>query len=182
MNNNKYVEFSVKPKNESREKVIYLVLKYVKYLFIVVTFVFGYVAFMFSNAFWFLFAFSLLFVIGLHFFQGKIYAFFDVTFVDGDVTITKVINNVKRKRILSFTHKQVEMIGKIGGETYLKYLKDKTVKKIYLSDNLTVDDVCIYINDNVDYLVILPYNDKFLVSILRYLTKQKFEKAFFDIK
>ena len=180
MNNNKYVEFNVKPKNEKREQIIMNILKVIKFIAIILAFMMFYLAFTFNNYFWILFVSLGLFALLLHYFQVKLYSFYDVIFIDGDVTITKVVNNVKRKRILSFTYKNVEMIGKMGGETYLKYLKDKTVKKLYLTDDITVNDVCIYINGTTDYLIIMPYNDRFLASILRFLTKQKFEKTFFN--
>lgn len=179
--NNKYFEFSVKPKNESREKAIKNVLFILKIIAILATVVFGYFAFMFSNLMWVFFVILLTVALVLNYFQHKFYNFYDLIFVDGDVSVSKIVNNVKRKPLIKFSAKNVDKIGVLGGQTYNLYVKDKAVKKIFISENLTERDVCFLINaTDGKTLLILPYNENLIVQILKYGSTSKLEKGFID--
>lgn len=179
--NNKYFEFSVKPKNENREKTIKNILFIVKIIAIISAIVFGYFAFMFTNFMWIPFVILVTIALVLHFFQKRVYNFYDFIFVDGDVSVYKIVNSVKRKMLIKFSAKNVDKIGLLGGQTYNLYLKDKLVKKISVSDNLTERDVCFLINaKDGKVLLMLPYNENFIVQVLKYGTSNKLEKGFID--
>lgn len=178
--NNKYFEYAIKPKNEKREKTIKDILFAIKIFFIVLTVVFGYFAFMFSNLMWLLFVVFLTVALVLNYFQHKFYCFYDIIFVDGDVSVTKVINNVKRRRLLKFSCKKIEKIGLFGGETFNRYIKDKTVKKVCVTETLSDGDVCILIDDTDKKLLLFPYEEYFLVQVLKYAGANKLEKQFVD--
>ena len=179
--NNKYFEFSVKPKNENREKAIKNVLFIIKIVVIVASIVFGYFAFMFTNFMWIPFVILVTVALVLNYFQHKLYNFYDIIFVDGDVSVSKIVNNLKRKSIIKFSAKNVDKIGVLGGQTYSLYIKDKSVKKIFVSENLTERDVCFLITTtNGKVLLTLPYNENFIVQILKYGSTSKLEKGFID--
>lgn len=178
--NNKYFEYSVKPKNEKREKTIKNILLSIKFIFIILTVIFGYFAFMFSNLMWIIFAVLLTATLILNYFQHKFYCFYDLIFIDGDVSVTKVINNVKRRKLLAFSCKKIEKIGLLGGEAYNKYIKDKSVKKIYVTESLTKDDVCMVIGDFDKKMLLFPYNEYFLIQVLKHAGANKIEKQFVD--
>ncbi len=178
--NNKYFEYGVKPKNEEREKHIKNALFAIKILFIILTVVFGYFAFMFSNLMWIFFVVFLTTALILNYFQHKFYCFYDLIFVDGDVSVTKVVNNVKRRRLISFSCKKIDKIGVLGGEVYNKYIKDKSVKKIYVTERLSPSDVCIVIGDLDKKMLLLPYDEYFLVQVLKYAGTNKLEKQFIE--
>ena len=178
--NNKYFEYAIKPKNENREKTIKNILFALKISFIVLTVVFGYFAFMFSNLMWVLFGVFLTVSLVLNYFQHKFYCFYDLIFVDGDVSVTKVINNVKRRRLLKFSCKKIEKIGFLGGETFNKYIKDKSVKKYYVTESLDGGDVCILIDDVDKKMLLFPYEEYFLVQVLKYAGPNKLEKQFIE--
>ena len=180
--NNKYFEFSIKPKNENKEKIIKNILFAIKIVDIVLTVIIGYFAFMFTNYMWIIFAVLLTIAIVLNYFQHKLYNFYDVVFVDGDISISKVINNVKRRNLIKFSAKNVINIGFLGGETYNLYLKDKSVKKIHVGENLLSGDVCFLVSKNeVKTLLLLPYNEIIIVQILKFCGTNKLDKGFIDV-
>ena len=179
--NNKYFEFSVKPKNENQEKKVKDILFVLKIIDVILTIIIGYFAFMFSNFFWILFVILLTVALVLNFFQHKFYNFYDIIFVDGEISVSIVVNNVKRRSLFKFSSRNVIKIGFLGGETCNLYIKDKSVKKIYVSEKLTQGDVCFYINKNeTKTLLLLPYNEKIIVQILKYSGLTKLDKGFID--
>ncbi len=179
--NNRYFEYGVMPKNENREKTIMTIFKVIKIIFILLLFVIGVFAFTFYNEFWILFAFLLTIVLVLHYFQCKFYNFYDFVFVDGRVSISKIINNKRRKQLISFECKTIEKIGFLDGETCNKYVKDKNVKKIYVTYTLVTKDVCFLLNTpDKKTLILFPFNEHFLVQVLKYSGNNKLDKNFID--
>lgn len=179
--NNKYFEYGVSPKNEKREKSLMTIFMTFKIIFIVLTIIMGVFAFIFSNTFWILVIFLLTIVIVLSYFQSKFYNFYDFVFVDGRVSLSKIINNKRRKPLVSFECKSIEKIGFLDGETCNKYVNDKSVKKIYVNNSLTVKDVCFLVNTTESKtLILFPFNEHFLVQVLKYSGNNKLDKDFID--
>lgn len=179
--NNKYFEYGVAPKNESKEKSLMMIFKIIKYVFVLIDVLVGYFAFMFINLLWVAFAISLTITLILNYFQNRFYNFYDLVFVDGRIAVSKIVNNKRRKYLVKFECKSIEKIGFLGGETYEKYLKDKEVKNVYVTDDLTSNDVCFLINTiNKKTLLLLPYNEYFLVQVLKYCGNNKLEKTFIE--
>ena len=178
MENSKYYEFNIAPKNENKQRLlknIFIFLQIIDVLLLAVSFI---TAFMWFNIFW---LFVLAFSVSLYFItklKAKYYNFYDVFFIDGDISVENVINNEKRKVLVRFTTKEISKIGCMGGETYNNYITTKTVKKLYTIDEYTDSDICIFIDKGEKFLLLLPYNEKFLTYILRYTSAQKLDKDF----
>ncbi len=178
MNNNKYYEFNIQPKNEKSEKFLMNFFKAFKIVSFAITIVFSFIGFFFSNFGWVVAGFFLLFGLIFLRFQHKFYNYYDLVFVDGEITVVKVRNNVSRRVLRRFSAKKITKIGFAGGETYSLYIKDKSVKKIIVTKDVTDRDVCVFCGDLDRFMVIMPFDDKFLSCIMRYTGSLKFEKNF----
>ena len=177
--NNKYFEFGVKPKNEAKELILMRLFFAIKVVFILIGIVLAYFGFMFFNVMWILCAISLTVAFVFHCFQHRYYNFYDFIFVDGNISLSIVINNKKRKYLAKFTCKNIENIGRLGGETYLKYINDKSIKKIYVTETLTQNDVCFLINStDKKTLILFPFNEYFLVQVIKYSVSNVLDKNF----
>ena len=178
MNNNRYYEFNIQPNNEKREKFLMNFFKVFKIVSFALTILFSFIGFFFSNLGWVVAAFFLLFGIIFLKFQRRFYNYYDLVFVDGEITAVKVRNNLSRFVLKRFSTKNITKIGFAGGETYSLYIKDKSVKKIKVTKDITDRDVCIYCGDVDRFMLIIPFDDKFLSCIMRFVGSLKFEKNF----
>ncbi len=173
--NNRYFEFNVKPQNESKDKTLYLTFKITKFVFILISVVFFYFAFMFDNIFWFYFVITLTITLVLWYFQLKFYNFYDFIFVDGDVSVVKIINNVRRKNLIKFNVKSIVKIGLVRSLS-TTYLNDKNIKKIYAFNKLKSNDVYILVDNGEKSILYLPYDEQFMSGVLRYNAYNKLDK------
>ncbi len=179
MNNDKYYEFNIVPKNESKELVIKKVLSLIKLIFFVLAVFFLIIA-LFVNFSWFLSAFCFIVAFVLLFFQHRFYNFYDIIFVDGFLSVVKIVNNSKRKPLIRFQVSKIEKIGFVGCDTYNFAIDDKNVKKIYAVNNETSNDVCIHVKDYEDTLIILPYDERLIYCLVKYIGSSKLEKQFVE--
>ena len=60
---------------------------------------------------------------------------YDYTFITGSVKIAKVVKDVKRFPVIAFETREIEKIGKIGTDTYDRYVSSPDIEKLVLSSN-----------------------------------------------
>ncbi len=180
MNNTSLFECTVAPKNESRERTLYLIFKIAKIVFFICTAIVGIFAFNFSNEMWILCGVFLIHSLILAYLQRKFYAFYDYSFTDGEVKFVKVINNKARKLLTKLNVKDITKLGFVSSSEFEIFLKDKECKKIYAkSKSLAEDNVYMQINQNGEKkLVIFEYNQKFLYAILKRATNKILDSEF----
>ena len=179
--NNRYFEYNVKPKNENKERFIYKILYILKLVFIILSSIAFFIAFMFDNLFWVIFTILLTATLVTWYFQLKFYNFYDFIFVDGNVSVVKIYNNTRRKNLLKFSVKSIVSIGLIGKGNYVKYHNDKNVKKIYAFNKISSKDLYFLIDNGEKFLLYLPFDEKFLSGVLRYNTQNKLEKELIQL-
>ena len=180
MNNNKYFEFNISPKNEPLQRFLNRLLFVLKIVVIIITAIIAYFAFMISNPLWFLAGFTATIAVVLHLIQLRFYNFFDLIYVDGFLSVVKVYGNVRRKTLIRFDCKSIAKIGFAGGETYYQYIKDKQVKKIYTNDSVTSNDIVLFVDDNEKRLIFIPYDERFLSNIIKMNGISKLDKSLIE--
>ncbi|MBQ3235753.1 MAG: hypothetical protein IJA97_06310 [Clostridia bacterium] len=178
MNNNKYYEFNLQPKNEAKERLFMNLFKIIKIALFILSGIFAIIALIYSDIMWLLAFITITTGFVALFFQYKFYNFYDFIFIDGFVSITKVINNQRRKQIKRFPVKTINKIGFAGGETYNLYYKDRSIKKLIITKVITDKDVCILFGEEDKFLLVMPFDDKLLSCIMRYIGSGKFERGF----
>ncbi len=179
MNNDKYYEFNIQPKNSNRELILKNVFSIVKICFFALAIFFLIIA-LYVNFSWVLFAFCLIAGLVCLFFQRKFYNFYDIIFVDGYLSIVKIINNAKRKTLLRFKVDRIEKIGFVGYTTYNNYINEKSIKKIFTVNEETADDVFIYVKDVNNSLIIIPYDERLMYCLIKFIGNSKLEKEFIN--
>ena len=182
MDNSSLYEYSVGPKNQTFQKTVMIILKTLRYLNVAGCIFFAILAFAYNTYFIILAAICAVAIIVL-FFGGRLfYNFYDIYYVGGSIRVTKVINNAYRRVAATFDTKDVLAVGKIFGETFEKYSKDKSVKRIYASPNrLTESDFCILCYTKFGQsLVYLQYDEKFIGYLLRGAGVKVFDKDFIE--
>lgn len=129
--------------------------------------------------------------IGSGFFFGRIkdkfYVDYDYTFITGSIRFSKVIKNVKRKKVLVFDVKNIEKIGKIDSSSYAKYSAMPEKKRVILTSNIEPaegkDFYYMVVNaESQKYLFILECTETFLTNIYRFTGKIVFDDEFFKKK
>ena len=181
MNNNMY-EFSVPPVNEKFQKMCYNLIS----VFMVIDIILGVLAFFMGLYFIDLFILAIMLAViavVLFFVRKKFYNFYDYIFIDGSIRIIRVVNNVKRKKVLVFDVKDIKSIGMLGGSTHEKFNTNKEVKKLYgmgKGELLEGDYVFNVYIDGTNYLLFLRQNETFLRYIVKMIGITKFDKDFIE--
>lgn len=169
-------EFSVGPNNLSRSKTFYVICQ--------IMFILSIIALVLSMIFMTLILILTSLTSAIFFFwvKGKFYNFYDYNFVAGSIRIAKVVNNVKRRKCFLCETKDIENIGLVGGDAYLRYEKDKSYKKVFATPNAVTDDFCYIVAtvEGVKYLVYLEYDETFISCIFAYTGKKVFEKELIE--
>lgn len=178
--NNQYFEFNIAPENQPRDKFFNRLFFSLKVVMIIVTVVIAYFAFMFINFLWFFVAISITITMVFHYFQTRFYNFYDIIFVDGFISVVKVYGNAKRRTLTRFNCKSIAKIGLVGGETYFLYIKDKEVKKHYTKNAHSSNDLAIFVDGQEKSLILLPYLERLLSSIIKIIGVQKLEKGLIE--
>lgn len=115
--------------------------------------------------------------------KNRFYVEFDYTFVSGDLRISKVIKNTKRKFMFKFDVKNIEKLGFYGSETYEKYEKMPGVSKHVLTSNTEASNNkdFYYIVANISSgknLFVLECTETLIVNILKYTNKGILDEQF----
>lgn len=116
-------------------------------------------------------------------FKNKMYVDYDYTFVTGSVRIFKVINKIKRKKVIVFETSNIIKMGKYGSDSYIQLEKMPNQKKLILTNNTTPsenkDFYYLYVNADVGKrLLIFDCTEFFMATVLRYSNKTILEKDF----
>lgn len=180
MDNSSLYEYSVPPKNQTFQKTMMIMLKTFRYLN-VAAFVLFFIFALFVNTYFIILAGITAVAAIVLFFGGRLfYNFYDISYVGGSIRIIKVINNAYRRLAVTFETKDILSVGKIFGETFDKYSKDKSVKRIYASaSRLTECDFCVLCHTKFGQtLIFMQYDEKFIGYLLRGAGIKVFDKDF----
>ena len=182
MDNSSLYEYSVAPNNQTFQKTMMITLKAFRYLNIAACIFFLILAFGYNTYFVILAGITAVAAIVL-FFGGRLfYNFYDISYVSGSVRIIKVINNAYRRLAVTFDTKDILAVGKIFGEPFDKYSKDKSVKRIYASaSRLTENDFCVLCYTKFGTTIVyMQYDEKFISYLLRGAGVKVFDKDFIE--
>lgn len=113
------------------------------------------------------------------FFGRKKHAFFlsyDYTFVTGELRISKVFNNRRRKHLYAISTDKIIKIGRVGSETYAKTKRMPETKEDILTPNVEAEDgkefFYIYTQTNVGKkILILECRMQLIVTIIRFINR-----------
>ncbi len=180
MNNSSLFECSIAPQNQILDRTLCIILKTIKILFIILAIITAIYAFYFSNFMWIVTLVLILLSIITGVIQEKFYNFYDYTFCEDEIRITKVINNKRRVFLTRFKLKDVVKIGFVSGKTYEKLSQNKEYKKIYAKSKiLDVTNLYFEVNANGEHnLIILAFNKKFLSGVFQKLPSKHFDEDF----
>ncbi len=180
MNNSSLYECSIAPKNEKKERILYLISKTVKIICLVLSAIIGILAFNFSTPLFILCAIFLINAIVWGVLQSKVYAFYDYILVDDEIRLIKVINNKRRKVIVRFIDKNILKAGFVSSSEFESLYENSEIKKVYAKSKiLNENDFYFYINNNgEDKLVILTYNQQFLYFVLKKTSRKILDSEF----
>lgn len=115
--------------------------------------------------------------------KNKFYVEYDYTFVSGELRISQVIKNIKRKFILKFDVKTIEKLGFYGNETYLKYEKMPGISKKILTSNISATEgkdfyyIVVYVQ-NDKKLLVLECTEELIVNIIKFSNKAILDEQF----
>ncbi len=115
-------------------------------------------------------------------FKNTVYVDYDYTFISGEIRISKVIKEVKRRFFMKFSVSAIEMLGKYGSDTFNSYNKREGVKRIILTSNVTPgeekDFYYMVVNQEEKKLLVLECTETFIVNVLKFTGKTIIEKDY----
>ena len=178
-----FYETSVAPSNEKQQKTLLTVNNVVFVLDIIFFVIVGYLWLLtFDSGFVFLLIFAL--IIGVMFFliKRKLCAYYDYTYVSGEVRIVKVVNGKTRRKFLVFDCKLIKQLGKVGSDSFNKIYNSNGCKvKIATPNGLKTEKQLFYIyltQEGQDILLILECEEKFLQYIVANRGRSIIEKDY----
>ena len=109
----------------------------------------------------------------LNVFKKRFYIDYDYTIVTGSIRFSKVIKNKKRVFISIFDARDIDTIGKLGSNTFMKYMQMVEVKKMILTSNRVPSDGMDFYyfavaSKGVRTLYVLECSKKFIQIVLQY--------------
>ena len=113
------------------------------------------------------------------FFARKKHAFYlsyDYTFVSGDLRISKVFNNRRRKHLYNVSTDRIIRIGRVGSESYEKLKKSPDVKEDICTPNAEADDdkefFYIHAQTNVGKkILVLECRIQLIYTVIRFINR-----------
>ncbi|MBR5439533.1 MAG: hypothetical protein IKV61_04890 [Clostridia bacterium] len=178
-----FLEVSIGPKNEKKQKTTYTILFYLNIALIVLSIGCFINAFYVSNLFWFPFALLLFFDIVVSVFKRKCYNFYDYAFILGSVRTHVVINNKKSKPFAYFDCNKILQAGNVNSDFYVRNSYNKQYKVYVATPNeLTEYDPIFLVQGEKEVKIIaLQFNEKFLSKILSCSSLQKFDRDYLKL-
>lgn len=118
-------------------------------------------------------------------FKDKFYVDYDYTFVTGSIRFSRVIKNVKRKKVLVFDTANIDKIGRYGSDVFNRYESMPGIKKLVLTMNNEPQEGkdFYYLVANVGgqkYLLILECTELFISHIIRFSSRTVIEDGFLN--
>ncbi len=109
----------------------------------------------------------------------KKHAFFlsyDYTFVTGDLRISKVFNNRKRKHLYNIPTERIIKIGRVGSDTYEKLKRSPDIKEDILTPNEEAEEgkefFYIHAQTNVGKkILVLECRPQLIYTVLRFMNR-----------
>jgi hypothetical protein len=186
-----FYEESITTTNLSQVKVKYYIVKVIAIISLIIGVLVTFFFFMFvdlSNIFQVVFFAIILvgsYLLGFIYLRKKdsFLLDFDYTFVSGSVRISKVLNNKRRKQVISFNTSDILKIGKFESKTYEGIAKDTLNKKIIVTPNQTAaegrDFYYIHFSSKgIKYLIVLECSELFMYNVLKFSSKTVLESDF----
>lgn len=114
-------------------------------------------------------------------FKNRFYLDYDYIFVSGNIRVSKVIKNVKRRLLISFDTQYIEKVGLYGSKTFFKYNEVVGISKmIFTQNDIPADNKDFYyIVANVNgekKLMIFECTDLFIKNVLKFSKKTVLEE------
>lgn len=108
---------------------------------------------------------------------------YDYTFVTGTIRIAKVIKQVKRKFLVSFEAKEIEMLGRFASDTYFTYAERNELKAQIFTSNKTETDgyhfnYFVVNSKGEKNIYIIECTDTFLKNVIKFAGRNVIEKDF----
>lgn len=103
---------------------------------------------------------------------------YEYSMVNHEIDIDKIMNQKRRKRLITLNVKKMEAFGKKGrGADYEKYISDSSVKKIYACADKTADNVfyAVYFNEGTKYMLIFSPKQEIVDMIVKFNPREKFD-------
>ena len=118
-------------------------------------------------------------LIGIY--KNRFYVDYDYTFVSGNIRVSKVIKNIKRRFIISFDTDSIEKIGPYGSESFLEYNSITGINiQIFTQNDLPSENKDFYyIVANVNgqkQLMIFECTQTFIRNVLKFSKKSVIDK------
>ncbi len=114
--------------------------------------------------------------------KRRLYLFYDYTYVSGEVRVIKVINGIKRRRVVVFDAKEVKQVGKTSSESFKKLFNTKEIKKIIATPNGLGASAQLYyvyaVINGQETLIVLECEEKLLAFIVSTRGKDIIEKDY----
>ena len=181
--NSSFLEVSIAPSNEKKQKTTYLILFYSKIAVFIVMINCFINAFFVDSIFTFPFAFLVFAFLVLWYFQSKVYNFYDYAFVMGSVRINIVENNKKSKPFINFDCNKILKAGNVNSAFYLENLQTKQYKVYKATQNeLTIYDTVFLVQCAKEVkIAILQFDEKFVSKILSCSLLQNYDKEYLKL-
>ena len=178
-----FYETSVAPSNEGSQKVW---LKIYSVLFVLTVISFCILSYLwlltFDTGFIILLAIALISGVIFFLLKRKLCAYYDYTYISGEVRIIKVINGKTRRKFLVFDCKAIKQLGKVGSESFNKIYDSKDYKlKVATPNGVKSEKQLYYVyltHEGQNNLLILECEEKFLQYIVANRGKTVIEKDY----
>lgn len=115
--------------------------------------------------------------------KNKFYVEYDYILISGSIRISKIINNVKRREVLTFETRDIEKLGMLASKTYDRYENYNGIIIKFLTQNTTpTEDKDFYymvVNSNAQkYLLVFECTKTFIVNVLKFSSNKIIEEGF----
>lgn len=181
--NSSFLEISIAPNNEEKERSKYLTLYALKIVAIALAVISFLGAFLLHIVFCFPFALFVFATFVIAYFQSKSYNYYDYCFVMGSVRIDKVENNKKSKPFAYFDCNKILKAGNVNSAFFLENLQTKQYKVFKATQNDLTEYDTVFLVQGVKEvkIVILQFNEKFLSKILSCSLLQNYDREYLKL-
>ena len=127
-----------------------------------------------SNGGWiFLIPGALLLAPGIFLFikKDEVFMEYEYDFISGKMDIAKIINNKKRKNLVTFECRDIEVIGKVTQENYPRYSSMPNAKKLFATFDRTGDNTYFALFNSTKNRILLHFStyDELLTYMKKHL-------------